>query len=72
MRITKRNKMLIIRLFDYYKIDNLAIKNIKENIAFKWINTRSDINIENQINSAKNSILLGNKESYLLNLKYER
>ena len=35
MRITKRNKMLIIRLFDYYKIDNLITKNIKENIAFK-------------------------------------
>ena len=72
MRITKRNKILIIRLFDYYKIDNLITKNIKENIAFKWINTRSDVNILNQIKSAKNSIIMWNKESYLLNLKYER
>ena len=73
MRLTKKQKerynMLMIRLLDYYKIDKDAInatENIKEKLAFKWINLKSDERIVKQINYAKNSLLLSNKDSYIL------
>jgi hypothetical protein len=78
MKLTKqqkdRYKMLIIRLLDYYKIDVTASKNIKDLLVNKWINIKSDINISKQIERAKNSLLLSNRDrdSYLLNLNYER
>jgi hypothetical protein len=60
-----RYKMLTIRLLDYYKIDVTASKNIKDLLANKWINIKSDINISKQIERAKNSLLLSNRDSYL-------
>ncbi len=62
-----RYKMLTIRLLDYYKIDVTASKNIKDLLANKWINIKSDINISKQIERAKNSLLLSNRDSYLWN-----
>ena len=72
MKMTKKQKdrynMLMIRLLDYYKIDKKATENIKEKLAFKWINLKSNERIEKQINIALNSIKMSNKESYLLYL----
>jgi hypothetical protein len=69
MKLTKkqkdRYKMLMIRLLDYYKIDKDATENIKEKLAFKWINLKSDERIAKQINVALNSIKISNKDSYL-------
>lgn len=64
-----RYKMLMIRLLDYYKIDKDAInatENIKEKLAFKWINLKSDERIVKQINIALNSTKISNKDVYLL------